>query len=339
MSDSCLVGVYYFAGWWPKQPNKYTVQGREWLRDFPEREPLLGLYNGQATMNREIVAASSYGVDFFQILWYWQGVQPEGEGTKHLNDGIRTFMASPDKGRMRFTLEYVNHPPFGIAENDAWEEACREWVGVMKDRRYLRLGARPVFKINGLDAFLRQCGGDNARVHERLARLRQICVKEGAGDPLVSGGVMAGGVPPEEALRPYDFVTTYMDVPALPQREKLYPYSMLLTMAEKAWRLYAAKCPKPYVPYVPSGWDPRPWKDPRASFEMPSPREWEWALRNVKAALEALPNLGAPLPDGKRQKMLLIYAWNEFAEGGIVAPTRGEGYTKLEAIREVFARA
>jgi len=34
--------------------------------------------------------------------------------------------------------------------------------------------------------------------------------------------------------------------------------------------------------------------------------------------------------------MLLIYAWNEFGEGGIVAPTKGDGMMKLEAIREVF---
>jgi hypothetical protein len=34
--------------------------------------------------------------------------------------------------------------------------------------------------------------------------------------------------------------------------------------------------------------------------------------------------------------MLLIYAWNEFGEGGIVAPTRGENGMKLEAVRNVF---
>jgi hypothetical protein len=34
--------------------------------------------------------------------------------------------------------------------------------------------------------------------------------------------------------------------------------------------------------------------------------------------------------------MLLIYAWNEFGEGGIVAPTRGDKQVKLEVIREVF---
>jgi hypothetical protein len=35
----------------------------------------------------------------------------------------------------------------------------------------------------------------------------------------------------------------------------------------------------------------------------------------------------------------LIYAWNEFGEGGIVAPTRGDGYMKLETIRGVLGSA
>jgi hypothetical protein len=31
-----------------------------------------------------------------------------------------------------------------------------------------------------------------------------------------------------------------------------------------------------------------------------------------------------------------IYAWNEFGEGGIVAPTQGDQYMKLEGIKTVF---
>jgi hypothetical protein len=34
----------------------------------------------------------------------------------------------------------------------------------------------------------------------------------------------------------------------------------------------------------------------------------------------------------------IIYAWNEFGEGGIVAPTRGDGTMKLEALRQVFGK-
>jgi hypothetical protein len=52
--------------------------------------------------------------------------------------------------------------------------------------------------------------------------------------------------------------------------------------------------------------------------------------------LEDSPGLGIPLPDGSCQKAFTIYCWNEFGEGGMVAPTRGDGYMKLECIREVF---
>ena len=57
----------------------------------------------------------------------------------------------------------------------------------------------------------------------------------------------------------------------------------------------------------------------------------------MKAALELHPKLGIPA-DGGREKMLLMYAWNEFGEGGIMAPTRGEKAMQLEAVREVFGQ-
>jgi len=45
--------------------------------------------------------------------------------------------------------------------------------------------------------------------------------------------------------------------------------------------------------------------------------------------------LGAPNP---RIDFFSIpsYAWNEFGEGGILAPARGENYGKLKAIRDLF---
>jgi hypothetical protein len=118
--------------------------------------------------------------------------------------------------------------------------------------------------------------------------------------------------------------------------EKPYSYSLLLAHAEEAWRRYAEKSPRPYVPYLPAGWDPRPWKDPRPSFDLPKREEWKSALQKIKEALDDNPNLGLRITPTQRQKMLLVYAWNEFGEGGIVAPTRGDGTMKLDAIKQVF---
>lgn len=55
----------------------------------------------------------------------------------------------------------------------------------------------------------------------------------------------------------------------------------------------------------------------------------------LKAALDKHSTLGIPVKGG-RKKTLLIYAWNDFGEGGIVAPTKGETEMKLEAVRQVL---
>ncbi len=325
--DDYLVGVYYFSGWWRESPNKWTTDGHDWRADYPGRVPVLGEYNDQVTMDREIVSASSHGVDFFQFLWY-----PDGG---RLNDGIRTFLASTNAGRMKFTVEFVNHPPFDLSTDAKWEAACKEWAAAMKHPSYLRLDGRPVFKIHGLDRFYTQNGNDVHKVKHRLDVLRRIAKENGLSAPLIAGGVMPARVPSPDRMAPFDFVTSYMDMPGLPKRPETYPYQLLIQYAEAGWLRYARNSTKPYVPYVPSGWDPRPWRDPRASFAFPTRAEWTAALKRVKAALDKYPKLGVP-PKSERQKMLLIYAWNEFGEGGIVAPTRGESEMKLNGIREVF---
>ena len=322
-----LVGIYYFAGWWEKSPNKWETGGHDWRPDYPERVPTLGEYNDQATMDREIVTASSHRVDFFQILWY-----PNGGP---LNEWLRTFLASPIAGRMKFTIEFVNHPPFDLGKDADWEAACKEWCAAMKHPSYLRLDDRPVFKIHGMDYFYRQNGDDASKVTARLDTFRQIAKKNGLSSPLISSGVMPGGVPSPERAAPFDFLTTYMDMPSLPQRSEPYPYELLIKHAEAGWLRYAEHSSKPYVPYVPAGWDPRPWADPRPSFAFPTRDQWTGALSRAKAALDKYSNLGIPVKGG-RKKMLLIYAWNEYGEGGIVAPTRGEKEMKLEAVREVI---
>jgi hypothetical protein len=333
-----LVGVYYFSGWSRQPPDRWVTEGRDWRKDWPGRVPLLGEYNEQDTMDREIAAAADHGVHFFQILWYPAGRTAKEWSVNPLNAALRQFLASTNRHRLKFTLEYVNHPPFDLKSDEDWQSACREWTLTMKSPSYLRVGGRPVFKVHGLHHFLNQNGGDVQLVSRRLRTLRDIARESGVPDPLISGGVVLSEADAIAATAaPYNFLTTYMDMPGLPKVEKPYSYSLLLAHAEKAWKRYGESGRPPYVPYLPAGWDPRPWKDPRASFESPTRQEWEAALKKVKGALDADPNLGVRPGADQRQKMLLIYAWNEFGEGGMVAPTRGEGTTKLEPIKQVFA--
>ncbi len=70
-----------------------------------------------------------------------------------------------------------------------------------------------------------------------------------------------------------------------------------------------------------------------------SREEFENELKAMKEALVQHPSLGLPKKDGTMRKAFTIYAWNEFGEGDIVAPTKGKGTMMLEAIRDVFGES
>ena len=85
----------------------------------------------------------------------------------------------------------------------------------------------------------------------------------------------------------------------------------------------------------------RPWEEHAPSFAMPNEREWEQAIRQIKAQCEDRANrFGFPdasSPHGY-QPAFNIYAWNEFGEGGILAPSQGQGHMKLQTLAKVLGR-
>jgi hypothetical protein len=331
-----LVGVNYFSGWWKPLPNKWQDRrGEDWRLRFPERVSSLGEYNDQETMTREIKAAAGAGVGFFSILWYYNPPGHEREpNVAQTESGLANFMASPEARRLRFMIEFCNHPPFDVPADADWDRCIQTWLKALRHPSYLRVGGRLVFKVHGGHYFLQQNGGDPARARARLDALRQAVRQAGLGEMLIGCGVGAAErIGPEHPLtKTFDFTATYMDVPNLKQTADDYPYE---TLAREARQVHATDA-LPYVPYLAAGWCPRPWDDPRACFKFPTRAEWEAELRDMKSGLASGANLGLPLPGGGRQGVFTIYAWNEFGEGGIVAPTRGEQTMKLDAIRAVF---
>jgi hypothetical protein len=98
----------------------------------------------------------------------------------------------------------------------------------------------------------------------------------------------------------------------------------------------------PYLANVIAGFDPRPWEEHAPSFAMPSQPEWEAVIRQVKAQCEEPANrFGFPdasAPNGF-QPAFNIYAWNEYGEGGILAPSQGQGYMKVQTLAKVLGRS
>ncbi|MBK7495833.1 MAG: glycoside hydrolase family 99-like domain-containing protein [Candidatus Omnitrophica bacterium] len=329
-----LVGVNYFAGWWEALPNKWhDSTGRDWRPDYPGRAPLLGMYNTQEAMDQEIRAASGNGVDFFLILWYPVHTIPNPEpGLVSLNAGVDQYVHSPESGRMKFAIEFCNHDPFVVKTDEEWQRCIQAWLPALGHPAYLKIDGKLFLKFHSLHHLYKHCGQDINLCRQRIESLREAVRKAGLGEMLIGCGVSAhekigAGHP---ACQLFEFTTTYMDVPTGDQTPQDHPYEEIADHAHQG-RLAHAEDALPYIPYLPAGWNPRPWHDPRPCYQLPNREQWRHALEQIKHDLQGNPRLGFP-----HQKMFTIYAWNEYGEGGIVAPTQGDQAMKLEVIREVF---
>jgi hypothetical protein len=334
-----LVGATYFSGWWEGEYSKWVTDGEDWREEYPERVPLLGQVNAQACMDAEIAAAADYGLDFFQFLWYpcYNTAEIPAPVAEHANEGVAFFMASPASSRMRFFVEYCNHEPFSAGDEATWAQACAELVSFMRHPSYLRVGGRAVLKIHSVRVFAEQCGGVETAL-ERLYYLRKLAARGGVGKLLLGAGTWMDddlqGI--DELLAAFDYLQFYNGAPNPGQREEDYPFADLTQYTQDKARWYAENAPLPVLPYVMAGWNAKPWQYPNANFSLPNRVEWADALTQMKLLIDSDCRLRLPNGTRKGQKILNIYAWNEYGEGGVIAPNQGDGYMKLEVIREVF---
>lgn len=343
----------YFAGWWRELPNKWHGQGwkigqPDWRTSYPERVPTLGEFNEQATMDREIIAASSHGVNFFAILWYFQKPDTkESANAPKLNRGLEQFIASPEAHRMNFFVEYCNPLRFSAENDEQWAQCIRVWVEAMKHPSYLRVDGRLVFKVHDVSGFLSVNNQDIDLCRKRLDTLRNAVRAAGLGEMIIGVGI-SGKTPRLDHKWPsasvFDFSGTYMSVPEVEEREAEHSYVTLAAEARETLQRRAGD-PLPWMPHLAAGWNPRPWTYADAPphyqrfFTFPTREEFTAELRNLQQSFTQHPTLGLPKKDGTIQKAFSIYAWNEFGEGGIVAPTKGSGTMMLEAIRDVFGES
>jgi hypothetical protein len=345
--DTILVGVNYFAGWWKPFPNKWIgPDGKDWREKYPGRLPLLGEYNEQETMDREILAASKYGVDFFLIHWYFNGLANTTERGAHtalLNVAVEQFMNSPNADRMKFAIEYCNHEPFQIKKQADWDWAVMVWVEAMKHPSYLRIGGKPLFKVHSWHHYWFENGESLEQCVARMQQLQQVARDTGLGELLIGCGIGSYQQIPVTEGRiagMFDFTSTYMELPLdlpPPEGSAYHPYETLAEFMRGGRKVHGDDA-LPYLPYFGLNFNAEPWGDQRSRFEFPTREQLKKEFQLLKADLEnAELNLGVPLDDGKLQKIFTIYAWNEYGEGGFLAPSVEEQTMKLEVLEEVFA--
>lgn len=337
------LGAYYFAGWGGQCPYDDGTPENAWAKGMPThftkklatefsgRTPIWGWRDDtQALMDRQINLAADHGITYFSFCWYWKdnkgpiNVLSIEKDSKHAP--MYRFMNSKSNNRMEYCLLVANHTGAEIVGPDAWKQAADFWItNYFKHPRYLRVDGKPVLMIflpNGADS-------------QGLAYLQEAARK--AGFP----GVLVVGCGNATAEKGFQAQTLYNTKP----KEGLslvdiHPFKLLADYNISVWN----RKDRPEIPYIPTatlGWDRRPWEAPNGEgfgkgvevsvhFDRGTPGQVEQYIKSLAEWMDANPQ------QATKDRLALLYAWNEIGEGGWLVPCKDdpEG-AYLKAIRKV----
>lgn len=286
---------------------------------FHDRIPFFGKETGpdsveareltQDVMDKEIHYACDGGIDYWAFDWY-----NDGSGlalARHL------YMSSSIKSLVKFCF---------VLQNTLPRASFPRLIGTFfKDPDYLKvLGDRPVVYLF--------C--DNY-TPEDLGVLRDQTRATSLGNPYIVDCATGSKAPP--ANFHYDAVSHYVTGATMGQPFKAgAPFADVMRNSQDRWnndKTFGLDV----VPNVTAGADvrpriitPIPWARyyPDNWSQEPTPDE---VGAHVKQAFDWID--GNPTVDPAR--LVLIYAWNEFDEGGYICPTLMHGSDRLDAIRKV----
>ena len=328
-----VVGAYYFDGWagnstrWNDDPawmklNPPSHLTKRMIEEFADREPVWGWRDDKLDiMQRQIDLAADNGIAFFAFCWYWNNDPQKLAGDpKHV--GLNLFLKARNNHRLKFCLLVANHQGHLIQGEDEWRKAAEGWLPYFKHPQHVTVDGKPLVVIYNTA---------NAS-KEGLAQIQAVAHK--AGLPGVA--IAACGDGKEEMG--FTHTTHYNIVPGYAAKSEARKYADLIEAHQQAWRGNQAQ---PHIPTLTVAWDKRPWEGPRglgtvagAYYPDRTPEQFASALESAIDWMDEYPQ------QTTRERILLVYAWNELGEGGYLAPTKGdpEG-SYLKVVKQVISRA
>ncbi len=312
---------------------------------YQPKVPLWGyeLDDDPAVMEKWIDAATDHGVNVFIFDWYWYDEGPFLESS--LNNG---FLKARNNDKMKFYVMWANHD----VKRNYWNvhrykddtsllwDAAVDWENfrIIVDRiinqyfkrpNYFKINGEPVFSIFGMHKLIESFGTvEEAR--KALDYFREETKK--AGFPgLHVQSIIGGGDPNQQMLdnihklglnsmthynwggpHPEDYIQW-----GTRSMERMYKWSEALQI--------------PYFPNASIGWDdsPRfPHKGPKDIVHYNNtPQSFATFLQRAKEYADKHP---------RQPKLITIFSWNEWVEGGYLLPDMKYGFGYLEAVKEVM---
>lgn len=292
---------------------------------LPSRQPLdsyegvnLGWRNTglQTQIDAQINMAAAYGVDYFAFVGGFRLSFDAGvfSATKfwESNPALKKYMDSPNKSKIKFCFINSSVPTNATM---AQLQAIRSFVAntLTADDQYLYLNDRPV-----LLEYVYELNPSTSGIFSPQAHIKKTAIlSSGYNGFGIDGKFSYGGSPPTLPTP-----TTYTQDPfvnVINNLEKILPVEFGL---ENGIMLFPACAGR--------GESARSDFTKKADFAPATKAEILTMLKTVINYLESI---------NTQDRAILIYAWNEFCEGGWLMPTKyeidsGFGFGKLEALQD-----
>jgi len=331
---------------WPDGTGEWEIIKKGTARFEGHYQPKMPLWGYEMdddprVMEKWIDAASDHGVNTFIFDWYWFDEGPFLESS--LNNG---FLKARNNEKMNFYLMWANHS----VPHNYWnvhkykDDRTILWDGAVDlenfkiivhrvienyfiQPNYYKIDGMPVFSIFSLGKLMQGLGGLE-ETRKALDYFREM-TKE-AGFPDLHLQLIVYGPPDQERLNRLETLQinsiTQYNWGFLNEQD----YIKWATKAINTRDQWDSLLSIPLFTNVSIGWDDSP-RFPNQNIEQivrynKSPESFAATLQESKEYCDRHP---------EQTKLITIFSWNEWIEGGYLLPDRKYGFEYLEKVKEV----
>lgn len=342
--DDVPIGAIRWDAWFDDAPDRKALELPAWRHRAPffartdEAGRLRLDGDMEHVLHAEVAYARAMGVDYFVFGFYPDTGSWGRKLDRHLalNRALRSYLRLPDRMGVRFALSL--NQLFPAADIEDMADTVAAFVA-HPDYMRTENGRAPVYILghDGLD-WSRFFGSDDA-ARKAVETFRRKA-RERPGVDLTFILLHYEPAKATEAALRYglDMLGAYTTF-APGQGAVEQAFAACSGHGAARWQL-TARMGLPYVPNVTLGWDSRPRFAPEVNTK--GKAQGPWCARPEAAALgryfrDAAVAASAQ-PAAVPFRSILVYAWNEWAEGGWMAPNVSEGGQWMEVLRRAIGR-
>jgi len=343
---------YYVAAYiWPschhdeRFGDMLWPEGPRFEGHYQPKVPLWGyeMDDDPEVMEKWIDAATDHGVNVFIFDWYWFDEGPFLESS--LNNG---FLKANNRDKMQFYLMWANHDvrrnywnvhKFTNNTSIMWEGAV-DWENfrIIVDRviknyfsqpNYFKIDGCPVYSVFSIHNLIKSFGSVE-ETRKAIDYFREETKKAGFPDLHLQMIVFQG--PGQDLLQNLETigvtsVTKYNW--GGPHPEDYIQWGTESMERRKQWEEAASV---PYFPNVSIGWDDSPRFPHKGKKDIvhynKSPEGFAAFMQKAKEYCDEHP---------EQPKLITVFSWNEWVEGGYLLPDVKFGFSYLNAVKKVIS--